>query len=254
MKTLGRKVAELSVILIMMCTAEAAFAPMATAGTISGNVHDELSDPLANADVNLYKAEGSSWSYQADASTDEFGDFDFGDVADGTYYVRTYPRGDKHISEYYDDVAQFADKAELVVTAGSDHFLDIALDTKWLYLDNLDIYPDVMLHEGGDVYVYGTAVNDTGMDLEIYYWVTLDVDFDINYVGRVYSEYGEWTYLGPELFTLPPGETPFALQISLPMEAQSNAWYYVNIYVALGHPSFPVFETRVGSFEKLEGR
>ena len=244
----------LSVLLFTMVAIEVTLTPTAMAGTISGNVHDELGTSLEDANVSLYMAEGSGWNRQNSIRTDEFGDFDFGDVADGTYYVSTYPPGDKYIFEYYDDVAQFDDKSELIVTASSNYFLDIGLATKWVYLDNLEVYPKVMLHEGGEVYVYGTAVNDTGMDLDIYYWISLDVNFDIDHGGRVYNEYGEWACLDPEGFALPAGQTPFSLPISLPMEAQGDAWYDVNIYVALGHPSVPVFETRAGSFEKLEGR
>jgi hypothetical protein len=254
MKILRRNVVMLSGLLIVMWGAGAAVTPVAMGGTINGTVHDELSQPLENADVNLYRAEGSGWSFYDDISTDEFGDFDFGDVTDGTYYVRTYPRRDKYISEYYDDVFEYDDKAELVVTSGSDHFLDIALASKWLYLEDLDVYPQLMLHEGSDVYVYGTAVNDTGLELDIYYWVSLDVDFEIDYGGRLYNEYGEWTFLGPERVTLPPGETPFVFPIRLSTEAQSDVWYDVTIYVALGHPSVPVFETYAGNFQKLAGR
>jgi hypothetical protein len=241
-------------LLLTICATEANLMPNVMAGTISGNVHDEFDEPLENADVNLYVYSGSSWSYHEDADTDEFGDFDFGAVADGTYYIRTYPQTDKYISEYYDDAADFDDITELVVTSESDHVLDIALSTKWVYLDDLEIYPEVILHEGGGVAVYGTAVNATGIDLDIYYWVNLDVDFDIDYGGLFYDEYAEWTYLGPERVTLPPGQTPFTFPISLPLEAQSDARYDVNMYIALGHPSVPVFETWVGRIEKLAGR
>jgi len=229
-------------------------AQVTMAGTISGNVHDDAGVFLENANVYLYIAAGTSWNYQDNVRTDEFGDFDFGELANGTYYVAAYPPGDNHIFEYYDDVSDYLDKAELVVTEGSDYVLDIGLTTKWVYIDDLDIYPEVMLHEGGTVYLYGTAVNDTSMDLEIYYWVSLEADFDIDYGGREYDEDSEWAYLGPIQFILPAGSTPFSLPITLPMEAQSDTWYDVNMYVALGHPSVPIFHTRVGSFRKLEGR
>jgi len=224
----------------------------ATAGTIVGNVHNTAYEYLEDVDVNLYKYNGSYWDYEEDVDTDENGDFSFGEVSSGSYYVQTRPAGDIYVGEYYDDASEFDQKMTLVVTAESAHDLDIELDTKWVYLDDLDIYPELVLHEGGTVAVSGTAVNETAVDLDIYYWVNLEVDFDIDYGGRVYDEYGEFTYLGPNEATLPPGETPFTLPITLPEEAQSDVWYDVRLYIGLDRTR-PIFETRAGQFRKYPG-
>jgi hypothetical protein len=215
-------------------------------------VQNEAGENLEYADINLYKYDGSGWNWEDRVSTDASGDFSFGAVGAGSYYVHTRPPGDIYVGEYYDDASEFDQKSTIVVTAVSLANLDIELGTKWVYLDDLGIFPELILHEGGTVEVSGTAVNETTLDLDIFYWVNLEVDFDIDYGGRVYDEYGGFTYIGPNEATLPPGETPFTLPITLPEDAQSDVWYDVHLYIGLDRTR-PIFETRAGRFRKYPG-
>lgn len=226
------------------------------AADISGNVHDapvKGSLGIEDADVNLYMRVGDSWNYVEDRRTDENGDFLFTGLSDGNYYIRTYgPRGDIYIFEYYDNVSNFNDITEIVISGGTSvENLDIELTTKWVYVKDTYVYPEFALEEGGTIEVNGIAVNDTGLALNIYYWINIDVNFDIDFNGRSYNQYSEFTHVGPSAVTLPPGETPFSLPITVPAEWQGDISYDVNLFLGLD-PSRPIFETYVDNFRKIQ--
>lgn len=226
------------------------------AADISGNVHDAPAKGglgIEDADINLYMRDGDRWNFVDDRRTDENGDFQFTGLSDGSYYIRTYgPSGDIYIFEYYNDASDFDDRTEIVISGGTSvENLDIELATKWVYVKDKYVYPEFALEEGGTVEVNGIAVNDTGVPLNIYYWINIDVNFDIDFNGRSYNEYSEFTYVGPVAVTLPPGETPFSLPITVPAEWQGDTWYDVNLFLGLD-PSRPIFETYVDDFRKIQ--
>lgn len=224
------------------------------AADISGNVHNAPNKGglgIEDAGVNLYMRGSGNWNYVGVWDTDENGDFHLTGLSDGNYYIKIRPSGDIYILEYYNDASDSDDKTEIVISGGiSVENLDIELATKWVYVKDNYVYPEFALEEGSTIEVNGIAVNDTGAPLNIYYWINIDVNFDIDFNGRSYNEYSEFTHVGPAAVTLLPGETPFKLPITVPAEWQGDERYDVNLFLGLD-PSRPIFETYVDSFTKI---
>ncbi|MEM7131893.1 MAG: carboxypeptidase-like regulatory domain-containing protein [Chloroflexota bacterium] len=100
-------------------------AKLATAGSISGRVTDDLGAPLASVDITLYAPTTSSccpngWVQLRSTSTGESGQYTLGSVDAGTYrlgfeYLEYLPEYVERISEYYNNAEALEFATDIVL-------------------------------------------------------------------------------------------------------------------------------------------
>jgi hypothetical protein len=141
-----------------ICMAFLAVAPAASAqnGTIAGTVTDAVtSAPVASVSVRL---NGSTGQVVAQGSTDTSGHYQFGDVAPGTYYLRTTAVPSPYVAQAYAGISCVAvdcgpvTGTPIVVAAGATVTADVALSSGGSFtgtvrraIDNAPV-PSLSLH------------------------------------------------------------------------------------------------------------
>ena len=114
-------------ILVLLFVMLTAVIPNATAlnnATITGTVTDLANQGLANIEVSVYLATGSSWQYITYSNTDNSGNYTINNLSTGTYRLLFRDWSGTYAYEYYDNVAHVEDGT------------DISLDNNTITIDS----------------------------------------------------------------------------------------------------------------------
>ena len=93
-------------------------AALEAATMISGTVTDGSGTPLGDINVGVFLQNGTEWDYKGSEWTGLDGTYIIGDLAAGTYAVVFTDYSNHYLQEFYDDAADFAGAALLVLGDG----------------------------------------------------------------------------------------------------------------------------------------
>ena len=152
------------------------FAGVVCAGTISGRVVRD-SDGAGIGSVTVYAYDYNTGNYVMGASTDSEGYYSITGLLSGTYRVLAGTWGTPYVSEYYDDVYDWADAAGVVViegqeTSGIDFGLRVGGTISGRVVSDSDGAGVAGVSVYADDYNTGTPVSGASTDSDGYYSIT----------------------------------------------------------------------------------
>lgn len=163
-------------------------------GTVTGPSGAPLSEPILVSAL-VYSESSGAWLIVSSSSTDAAGNYTVSGLSAGTYRVEFSDFGGNYATEYYDDAADIASAADVVVgvsttTSGIDASLSLAGYSSWAEGYNLNpatdgapsADPDEDGFVNGSEYAFGT--DPTLSTPALLYSARSGGDLVVTYVGK----------------------------------------------------------------------
>lgn len=210
---------------------------LAAAGSIGGKVQLEgTTEPVAGMVVVLYKwdSDGVYWQWQSSVETKATGQFQFGNLAAGTYslyFSNSWDEYEKYIEEFYKDVPQWAEskRTNLELAEGQDLKVGSAkIKLRPFYVKEVVLEPGAIVPpSGGELTLKATIINTTGKAASLYFWGISGV-FSLN-KNDYYGLYSVFPIVDKFKAQLNPGENVLDVPVTI-KPGFSNGWTEIMLF------------------------